>query len=179
MKRRIFLDMDGVLSDWESAVRAWYNKPLAPFQNWSIRYEEDFGMSADEFWAGLTEEFWESMPFTPEAEQILAITEPYKPIILTMPPRSAPGATGKLLWVKRNLPEFHHDRRVIMTLDKTLVGPRGDILIDDADHLIEQWVDAGGIGITVPRSYNKLRAKRDGVVEWIYFSLQYHLGQDF
>jgi len=162
MIRKLFLDLDGVLADFDSAVIDYLNLDISGIdmshRNWSTILN-CFSGSEEEFWRALPEAFWQHyIPFTDEAKEILDMTEEYFPILLTCP-TPYNGATGKMLWIKKHLPEFYNDGRWFIGCGKEFLSDKWHVLIDDADHNIYTWERNGGYGILVPRPWNNLRGE--------------------
>ena len=74
---------------------------------------------------------------------------------------------AKFAWIKEYLPFFPEDR-VIICKRKYMV--KGDILLDDGMHNIEEFLDAGGMPIIFDRPHN--RHKGQGITrvkDWLTF----------
>lgn len=56
-----------------------------------------------------------------------------------------------------------YSRRLILTNRKEVFSGPGRALIDDRDENVEGWEKAGGIGVLVPRPWNKTKASRRNV----------------
>ena len=69
----------------------------------------------------------------------------YKPILLSAPSRNNESRLGKRVWAKRNLPGV----KLILAFadNKKNYANENSILIDDREKNINQWKEAGGIGI--------------------------------
>ena len=112
---RVFVDMDGVLVDFEG-------------------YLEQHGLSVAE--VKVQPGAFERMPALPGA--IAALREVaglgFEVWIATKAPSGLPHAyADKVAWVLRELPELK--RRIIVTHDKGLLGDEGDFLCDDRPHV--------------------------------------------
>ena len=149
---RIFCDMDGVLSDWDS------------------QFEKEAGMTIDEFqkeysknasWklvgkAG--EPFWAGMEWMTDGIDLWAFIRKFKPTILSSPSLDPNSITGKAKWLKKNLnwdfpyitkkEDWTGNERTIFYSNKFefATGP-SDILIDDTPKKLDAWIAAGGTGI--------------------------------
>lgn len=114
MKRRIFIDMDGVLVDFEG-------------------YMVKHGLTGDvvkKIHGAYLE--MEPMPDALAAVRSL-IGAGFDVWIATKPPTGIPHAySDKASWVFEHLPELK--RKLIITPDKGLLGDENDILIDDRPH---------------------------------------------
>ena len=158
MDKQIFLDMDGVIVDLMVGIEAFFFCKL-DHSDYNINFMKDLGYTREDFWNKCTSLFWASLPKTLDANVILSIVEPYKPVILSSPPNSgvANSFIGKTSWVKHNLPEYYKEGRYFFGVAKHLLAHPDAILIDDHEVNIEAFVKAGGKGILVPRPWNYLR----------------------
>jgi hypothetical protein len=161
MFHKLFLDMDGVIVDFEEGVRKRYNAAWWYPTEWKIPYEK-FSTNFKTFWADLNNEiFWAYLPWTEDGKRVVSLVEPFRPTILTA--SLLPQATaGKLYWLKKNYPDTMKEgqRRVLIAngheAKQSVAGP-GKILIDDNEDNIADWEAAGGAGILYPRPWNRLR----------------------
>jgi 5'(3')-deoxyribonucleotidase len=168
---KIFLDMDGVLADF---VLGWCSaKGLAsPYANglnggeWDIA--KIFGMSGEAFWEPCNSaEFWANLPWTVDGYEILKTCckavgrdDVY---LLTSPSHSPESWKGKVQWVQEFLPSMQG--RMIQCNCKHVLARPGYVLVDDCDVNIDRWRESGGVGVLVPRPWNKLHAR--SVSSWI------------
>lgn len=147
-KYKYFLDMDGVLTDFVLAV-----ENLPSFKKLNLTFDE---LKKDDvkFWeairlAGIS--FWRDMPWMSEGRDLFAhiLTLDKNPTILTAIPEPQFGhdyaAQGKREWCKRELGNY----KVITCLreEKQDYVSKNSVLIDDKDTNIDEWNQAGGIGI--------------------------------
>ena len=114
MAGRVFVDMDGVLADFD-------------------RLKTEKGMTGDQ----LKRSPGAFLDMHPIPEAIAGVRSligmGYEVWIATKPPTGIPHAyADKADWIFRHLPELK--RRIIMTHDKGLLGDEGDYLIDDRPH---------------------------------------------
>ena len=149
---QIYLDIDGVLAEFVAGVEKWYNVDLSNHRKFDFDYEEETGMSCEEFWDGLTYDFWFNLEFTPWAQELLEYLMPYDPILLSSP--SWQGAGGRQAWIKKHLPGFIERGRYILTPIKWVVAGSGRLLIDDRSRTCKQWREYGGVAIVFPRRWN-------------------------
>lgn len=113
-KGRVFIDMDGVIVDFEAHMNA-------------------LGMSGDE--CKRHPGAYRSMPAIPGALAAVRriIGAGFEVWIATKPPTGIPLAySDKAAWVMEHLPEL--TRRIIVTHHKGMLGRPGDWLIDDRPH---------------------------------------------
>jgi 5'(3')-deoxyribonucleotidase len=157
MFQQIFLDMDGVIADFDAGVRKRYNDFDWHPTEWAIPYA-DMGTNFKDFWRDLDHPgFWRELPWTHDGKRIQALVEPMRPIILTAAVMPYAG-TGKIQWLKREYPDVVKDKRFLIAgghSGKAAVAGPGKILIDDKDENIDEWEAAGGIGILYPRPWNR------------------------
>jgi len=154
---RIFLDMDGVLTDFEKSFKKLVAEDLS-----TEEYEEKYG--SNPFWGIISEkgeEFWANMEWMADGKILWNYFKKYDPIILSAPSRDDTSKTGKVKWLEKNIPDLKNHyvqtkaRRggdkvshVILNNMKYryATGPE-DILIDDKSKNIRAWEEAGGTGI--------------------------------
>ena len=113
-KPRVFLDMDGVIVDFEGHMA-------------------ETGKTGDELKA--TVGAYAAMKPRPGALEAVrsVIGMGYEVFIATKPPTGVAHAyAGKVEWVLEHLPELK--RRIIVTHNKGLLGQKGDFLVDDRPH---------------------------------------------
>jgi len=111
---RIFVDMDGVIVDFEA-------------------YKSERGLTGEE--VKKTPNAYLEMPAIPGAISAVRtlIGMGFEVWIATKPPTGVPYAySDKAAWIMRELPELK--RRIIVTHDKGLLGDVGDFLCDDRPH---------------------------------------------
>jgi len=159
---KVYLDMDGVLADFNLAAHAAHGRedcyPGNPsaYGEWHI--EKVWGYTPEEFWAPLQRTgFWESIRKTPEADMIVeaCLTEvgPGNVAILTSPSLDAFSIPGKRTWISNHFPEL--TEQMIFTKAKGFVAGPNRILIDDCDRNIDEWSKERGWAIQVPRLWNR------------------------
>lgn len=138
MKRNIFLDLDGVMADFEKGYEIMYGH--------HPHSVNDGGM-----WKRINANpnHWDSLPIMPGAMQLWAVLAPYNPTILTGCPSGGykAASAGKRGWCAR---EFGSHVPVITCFSrdkqKHMIAP-GDILIDDMSKNCIRWTEAGGVAI--------------------------------
>ena len=109
VNKKIFLDMDGVLVDYQKGIKEHsLEKP---------------------------KEFWKYLPPTKEFEQILSIVENYlNPsdiYVLSSPALYPECFSGKATWIRDHMPKYLP--RLILTSHKYLLANPRTLLIDDHD----------------------------------------------
>ena len=145
----IFIDMDGVLTDFEGRFEQFAGVTPDEFMSQkTIQYGEK--KANEEFWDLVDKQigvrFWAGMPWMPEGEELYKYLKKYKPSILTSPSREESSRIGKSLWVKRNMSGIPVEFGYGANGKAKFSGPN-KILIDDREDNISAWKAAGGIGI--------------------------------
>lgn len=138
-KFQIFMDMDGVLTDFE-----------ASFKNIAGNTTKSFDKLGDNaFWdhvrlGGL--KFWSEMPWIQNSKNLWNFVKKFDTVILSAPARTIPDSPkGKKIWIKRELGNV----KLILKRGrfKHMFAGENKILIDDKLKIINKWKGAGGIGI--------------------------------
>ena len=138
---KIYCDMDGVLTDFES--RFDHYSGMTPKE-----YESKYGTAG--FWNLIDVEvgvkFWAGMPWMPQGQKLWNFISPYNPDLLTSPSRDNNSRLGKNIWVKNHL---NPKPKVIFAYskDKQRYANENSILIDDKKSNINEWAASGGIAI--------------------------------
>ncbi len=168
MQKQIFLDMDGVLVNFDQGVRDLFKSDWYPTE-FNIDYKKEFNMSKDLFWSILdNERFWAELPWTEAGQRVMRLVEIFRPCILSTVVVPAAFA-GKVKWLEKNYPAVLKDDRVFFTAStigqthdsKRHAARPGAILIDDNERMCENWEIAGGEAILYPAAWNSLRGLRD------------------
>jgi 5'(3')-deoxyribonucleotidase len=177
MFKQIFLDMDGVIVDFDAGVRKRYNGFEWYPTEWAIPYAQ-LGTDFKSFWRDLDHPgFWRELTWMNDGKRIQAIVEPMRPIILTAAVMPYAG-TGKIQWLKREYPDVIKDKRFLIAgghAGKAAVAGPGKILIDDKNENIDEWEEAGGMGILYPRPWNR-NADHPYPLEYLVGMLMHHMG---
>jgi hypothetical protein len=159
---QVFLDLDGVIRDWDAGVMAQYGITYrkTDVQSWNHIPEvicRAEGITEAEFWNRQDDAFWENLPFTSEAREILALMEEMESTglnitLLTSPTMTSAGGNQK--WIRKHLPEYFGPKHYLIGPDKAACAHPGALLIDDADKNHYAFLRAGGNSILIPRPYN-------------------------
>jgi hypothetical protein len=134
--RRLYLDCDGVLADFDKAAAQVFGMPAKAFQ-------KQRGLGP--FWRKIaaTPDFFERLDPMPDAHELYAAVRHLRPIILTGLPRGDWAEPQKRRWARRHFP----DVPVITTqaaLKREHCHP-GDVLVDDTDKYRQLWEAEGGV----------------------------------
>lgn len=129
---RLFLDLDGVLADFDRGVKAVTGK----------RPEE---LKLRDMWRALAKapDFYGTLEFMHDAEELWEFCRPFRPTILTGLPLGRWAPPQKERWVRRMLGA---DVPIItcMSRDKHNYSGPGHVLVDDRASTREAWERAGG-----------------------------------
>ncbi len=133
--RQLFLDLDGVLADFDGFIEK------------ELGIENNRDNERPDFWDNLRAyrgRLYYDMPPLPGAKDLFQALASYKPIILTGCPWSLPSAASdKRQWVAEHIdPDVH-----VITCrsrSKWRYGLRGDILVDDWTKYQGLWEEMGG-----------------------------------
>lgn len=135
--RRLYLDCDGVLADFDGAFHELFGaSPRA--------YEARHGTPA--FWRDLrarAPQFYLFLPLLPDARALFDAVAHFAPTILTGVPHGGWADDQKVAWAG-----VHFPGTPIVTCrarDKATYCRPGDVLVDDRDHYRDLWERAGGV----------------------------------
>ena len=157
--RIVYVDMDGVIADFDSGFE-------------SITQLNPDQIQQDEMWAKIEAhgkaKFFSELPWMPGGKELWAfVSQNFLQVkILTALGKSdavdKQTTTGKRDWLRKNLPNLQ-DSDIIMVANKHKkrhYSKPGDIIIDDTEVVIQEWLKKGGIGIlhkTAHDTISKLR----------------------
>lgn len=138
---KIYLDMDGVITDFEGA-----------FNNLTGKKPKE----VPHFWEYLKDNsnFWTKMSWYPGGKLIWAFVKNLNPFILSAPIQDPSCIIGKGEWIDKNL---GRDIPRIFDAQKWKYANSHSILIDDLPKNIKAWEKNGGIGILHKRSVRTLQ----------------------
>jgi len=139
IKYKIYCDLDGVLANFDQGFHKLTHK-------YPSQYESEFGK--DQFWSIITEagaEFWKELRWMPGGKSLWNYISKYNPSILSAPSRHDSSREGKQQWITKYLPGT--ELLLEYASDKKKYASPNSILIDDREDNIQQWREAGGIGI--------------------------------
>ncbi len=145
---KVYLDMDGVLADFNQRFRDLSGMEPSEF-------ESKYGRKA--FWNLIDEEhkikFWVGIKPMDGASSLVDAVKDYDYELLTSPSAKKQSYLGKILWVKNHTGDVFPSKPRInfkKAKEKHLIKPqlaKTDILIDDREDTIGRWNAAGGTGI--------------------------------
>jgi hypothetical protein len=152
MRRRIYLDCDGVLADFDRGAKAILG--MAPDQ-----FSRRFGLK--KFWSRLAAapDFFDRLEPLPDARALYEAVKHREPVILTGLPRGVWAEPQKRRWAERHFPGVE----VITTsaaLKREHCHP-GDALVDDNSRYADLWEGAGGVFIHHRSALASIEALRE------------------
>jgi 5'(3')-deoxyribonucleotidase len=146
--------MDGVMCDFDKGVEDKFGVDQSNHTEWSYDYEGDFNLTRDQFWTMLDNvEFWRDLKPCPWFEELKALTEPYKPFVISHTMLDY-GMSGKLMWLKKHFPSVVEGHRFLIGQGKHIASKKGRLLIDDNDGFCRAWEKRGGKAILFPQPWN-------------------------
>ncbi|QIK96377.1 hypothetical protein G7076_07905 [Sphingomonas sp. HDW15A] len=124
MAPRLFLDLDGVLADFDRGVHDLLGMSSAQF-------EKRFGIR--EFWKRLAKapDFYARLPLMADARELFDAVAHLTPTILTGLPLGKWAAPQKVAWCEQHFPRV--PVITCMARDKHRFMDPGDVLVDDRD----------------------------------------------
>lgn len=158
-ERIVNVDMDGVICDWEGYAVKLMGKPIDNMPDTEIwPVIEDYGKS----------KFFSEMPWLSGGKELWNyVTSNFLKVKIL----SALGntdavdkqtSTGKMEWLRHNIPNLSADDIILVQNKhkKRHYAKPGDIMIDDNETVIHEWLKKGGIGIlhkTAQETISKLK----------------------
>lgn len=168
MIKNIFVDMDGVVTDFVGGVIKLHNldreETLSKMKG-SYSINDILNLKPAEFWGRIDEDntFWESLELLEEANTLMAVCEKHvgahNTYFLSSPAMSPKCHYGKAAWVQKHFPKYIN--RLILTGHKYFLADRSRVLIDDSDKNLKPFIEHGGHAILVPRPWNSMHTVAD------------------
>ncbi len=150
-KYKIYCDMDGVLTDFDSAYYELTGIDLAG------RHLNDAN-----FWEPIDKggvKFWSDMKWKSDGKELWSYIEKYQPELLSAPSRQNSSRVGKHEWVDNHLPGVTLLLR--SAKHKKDFAQPNHILIDDREDNINGWVENGGVGILHTSTNNTIEKLKE------------------
>ena len=143
--RTIYLDMDGVVADFDAYAHS------------VLGHRSEDGQWHKDKWSKLRDNprMYRDLPLTPEADRLVefcrdyVLSRNYSLLFLTAVPKNNDvhwAFYDKVIWAQN----YYPDIPVMFgpfSKDKYVHCNPGDVLIDDRSSNISEWIAAGGIGI--------------------------------
>jgi 5'(3')-deoxyribonucleotidase len=150
-KYHLFIDMDGVLTDFIKGYHELTGKDI------SGEYHNN-----DDFWDPINKagyDFWINLKWKEDGKKLWKYIEKYNPTVLSAPSKKDDSRVGKHDWIKRELPGVHLILRTAKN-KKEFAAP-DSILIDDLKDNVDSWKEAGGIGILHTSADDTIKKLKD------------------
>lgn len=189
IKPTIYLDMDGVLTDFVGATAKLFNFEGDIYSQWihlldkynvkdKYSIEGVLSITTDNLWstidrAGIT--FWSRMAYYNWAFILYEELEKYGDvIILTSPSLSVNSWAGKVQSIQTEFGHRFEDFILCPSLLKSKLANINSILIDDSEANISAFTKAGGKAILLPQPWNSAydRTLEVGVVDIIKIDIE-------
>ena len=152
----IFLDMDGVLCDFHTAVAALWGLDPAAIDDakWAEIGEWGISVPMPDFWDRIEAEgraWWEGLEKLPWTDELFdaCADRADRVAILTSPAPFAACHEGKRAWIRDKFGRAD----VVITSAKSLCAGPGRVLIDDRTKYAEGWNAAGGTFVPLRRPW--------------------------
>lgn len=171
-----FVDMDGVLFDWEGAALKLFGfEPESYSIGKSIEEQGkpiavQMGISGNKLWREIDKvgrSFWANLEPYPWAETMIAeLARIDEVFILSSPSMDPSSCAGKL----DALHKFFGNKRYrdyLFSNRKHLLAQGGRTLIDDKEKHVDGFTKAGGNGILFPRPWNRGANKSERAYETV------------
>lgn len=157
MNPRIYLDLDGVMADFDAHFPAVFGR-------------DHRGMADDDLWATINAHpsYFRDMPVCLGAKEFFREIEHLSPIVLTACPKSnyAHVARQKRAWVREHLSDAITILPVMGGRNKALfMHAPGDILIDDFERNTKAWEEEGGVAI-LHQSFGQTEKELADLLRW-------------
>ena len=141
---RLFLDLDGVLADFDRGVREVTGQPPE-------------ALPLKTMWAALSRapRFFETLAFMEDAEALWRFCAPHRPTILTGLPLGNWAAPQKVRWAAEHFPGV--PIITCMARDKHKHMHEGDVLVDDRENHRAAYEAAGVVFVHHKNAKDSLR----------------------
>jgi hypothetical protein len=180
MIRNIYLDQDGVLTNFFEAALHKLNKKYRKDKPITVsEYIEygNFDMAAlfeitnAEFWQcveGNDQYFWDSLPAYPWSRNLYDFLRRFAPVtILSSPSDGLYCVWGKVKWLNEKINPAISTGDCVFTKKKYLLANPESLLIDDLQKNCDEFIAAGGNAVCVPSNWNTKDLSYNDVIEKI------------
>ncbi len=164
MINTVFLDMDGIITNFNKAVCEKFDLPYPPQV---YHFFPKIRSQVNDF---CDESFWQNLEWMDDGRDILRMIMGTlgldKIYFLTKMMPNVEAASGKMLWIRDNLP-IYSDRMILMSLKvpKSFLARSDALLIDDCDKYVDEFREAGGKAILIHRPWNAGHERANRTVE--------------
>ena len=155
-----FVDLDGVLVDFNKGVLRAFDCEDLEWPAGVRDVHKVLGISKNQFWSRLNEDFWANLPMMDDAREILSLVEAkfgrMNVCILSSPSMDPRCLSGKAKWLQKNLRSYL--KSYLLGPSKYYCAHENSLLIDDAEKNVESYWANGGKAILMPRRWNRLHS---------------------
>jgi hypothetical protein len=171
MIKKIFLDLDGVCNRLIMHALEFVGCPVSRYRDTDYPTPGSYdivaaankllgsNLSKEQFWSLIPRQLWAE---TPPSDEFAYLLEESESIVgtngirfLTTPTSDPNSLAGKLEWIHRFAPAYLH-RRYSITCMKEDCALSDCLLVDDSDSMVNEFRNANGKAILVPRPWNSL-----------------------
>ena len=165
--QHVFLDMDGVISDFVSAALDLHDRSDAERSwqpgEWDI--PTVLGMNSSKFWTPIHkqgEEYWSTLTPYPWLHELIQVIQEFSSFTILSSPSTLPQClSGKVQWLHAQFGgEF---RDFLIGPQKHLCAKPEMVLIDDSDDNVNLFRKHGGQSILFPQLWNSNHSIDDRV----------------
>ena len=190
MKPIIFLDMDGVIANWHSAVFSLFGQSFRDYldkNEFPLEYaiHKWLNITEVELWDRVDEAsedmgWWTTIPLFPWSQELVeSLLKRDAELLIS----TTPAYTGhelsysqKIKWLKIHFPDLSNiHKRVMLGGRKELLAAKNRILIDDCDSNIESFIEHYGWGVTFPQPWNSAYDQRTQRLSGVLDTVDRHL----
>ena len=151
--KKIFLDMDGVICDFLAEVKELFN--VKNFEMWKDIKKTHWKIISEK-----GKDFWANMSWTKDGKDLWNyLKKNYSniQILSAHPLDKGESEIGKREWLRKNIGANYAANAIIcLGSDKQTYADINNILIDDSDRNIRQWINNNGIGILHKNTKNTI-----------------------
>lgn len=160
MKQKfVLLDVDGVLANFVQAIIDSHRWDITHDDYTSWGMHAFLGMSDEEFWRPTQEPGWwlNIKPYPWAREVVEMCSRVGKVVFCTSPSAHAACPSEKVQWLRNHRLMGVTEVRYQIGCHKELFANSGAVLVDDYDHNVARYRNAGGLSITFPQPWNRMR----------------------
>lgn len=165
MKKTVYLDMDGVLSDFVAGMCRLHRRenPYKEGVELQKQLDEFWEMDKRVFWKNAELDFWNGLDFMPDLSHLIHVLTKYSDRdmcsveILTANSSNVGCKIGKIMWLEnRKIQQIFNipNSGINIEKEKWKFAHKNSMLIDDLDKNITKFNYFGGKTYLVPRPYN-------------------------
>ena len=161
-KKVAFLDMDGVIADFTTALLLRLGITRITNKTWplsidSLSLEKALKVKSEVIEQVIDDPvFWGEMKPFPWMGELLSLLDNFTIILLTSPYKKVYNncVAGKMAWIEKHLPEIFVERRYSFCKHKWICAGDNSLLIDDTDDNCNLFWRRGGRAILFPQRWN-------------------------